>query len=68
LIEEMAGKQAKILSEQQVEDLLFFAKTTRNPDRNRVIVLLSTTAGLRTAEIANLNWEMVVEPAVLDRC
>ena len=31
----MAGKQAKIFSEQQVEDLLFFAKTTRNPDRNR---------------------------------
>ena len=58
----MAGKQAKILSEQQVEDLLFFAKTTRNPDRNRVIVLLSTKAGLRAAEIANLNWEMVVEP------
>jgi integrase len=58
----MAGKQAKIFSEQQVEDLLFFAKTTRNPDRNRVIVLLSTKAGLRAAEIANLTWEMVVEP------
>ena len=58
----MAGKQAKILSEQQVEDLLFFPKTTRNPDRNRVIVLLSVKAGLRAAEIANLNWEMVVEP------
>ena len=58
----MAGKQTKILSEQQVEDLLFFAKTIRNPDRNRVIVLLSTKAGLRAAEFANLNWEMVVEP------
>ena len=58
----MSGKQAKILSEQQVEDLLFFAKTTRNPDRNRVIVLLSVKAGLRAAEIANLTWEMVVEP------
>jgi integrase len=58
----MSGKQAKILSEQQVEDLLFFAKTTRNPDRNRVIVLLSVKAGLRAAEIANLTWEMIVEP------
>ena len=58
----MSGKQAKILSEQQVEDLLFFAKNTRNPDRNRVIVLLSTKAGLRAAEIANLTWEMLVEP------
>jgi integrase len=58
----MAGKQAKVLSEQEVEDLLFFAKTTRNPDRNRVIVLLSVKAGLRAGEIANLSWEMVVEP------
>ena len=58
----MSGKQAKILSEQQVEDLLFFANTTRNPDRNRVIVLLSVKAGLRAAEIANLTWEMIVEP------
>jgi len=58
----MSGKQAKILSEQQVEDLLFFAKTTRNPDRNSVIVLLSVKAGLRAAEIANLTWEMIVEP------
>lgn len=58
----MSGKQAKILSEQHVEDLLFFASTTGNPDRNRVIVLLSVKAGLRAAEIANLTWEMVVEP------
>jgi integrase len=59
---EMAGKQAKVLSEQEVEDLLFFVKTTRNPDRNRVIVLLSIKGGLRACEIANLTWEMVVEP------
>jgi integrase len=59
---EMAGKQAKVLSEQEVEDLLFFANTTRNPDRNRVLVLLSVKAGLRAGEIANLSWEMVVEP------
>jgi integrase len=62
LIAEMPGKQAKILSERQVEDLLFFAETTRNPNRNRVIVLLSTKAGLRAAEIANLTWQMIVEP------
>jgi integrase len=58
----MAGKQAKILSEQQIEDLLFFVNTTRNPDRNRVIVLLSVKAGLRAAEIANLTWAMIVKP------
>jgi integrase len=58
----MAGKQAKILSEQHIEDLLFFADTTRYPDRNRVIVLLSLKAGLRAAEIANLTWDMVQSP------
>ena len=31
--------------------------------RNRVIVLLSTKAGMRAGEIANLTWDMVVEPA-----
>jgi integrase len=57
----MAGKQAKILSEQEVEDVLFFAETTRNPDRNRVIVLLSVKAGLRAGEIANLTWDMLTD-------
>ena len=59
----MAGKQAKILSESQIEDLLFFASNTRHPVRNRVIVLLSVKAGFRAAEIANLTWEMVAEPS-----
>src|SRR4029079_220289 len=58
----MAGKQAKILSHQAVEDLLFFVETTRHPERNRVIVLLSVKAGLRAAEIANLTWEMIETP------
>jgi integrase len=59
----MAGKQAKILTAEQLEDLLFFANTTRLPLRNRAIVLLSTRAGLRAAEIANLSWDMVLDPA-----
>jgi integrase len=59
----MSGKQAKILSDRQIEDLLFFAETTRNPNRNRAIILLSAKAGLRAAEIANLTWEMIVEPS-----
>src|SRR3954447_21820883 len=55
----MAGKQAKILSAQAARDMLLFAETTRHPDRNRVIVLLSLKAGLRAAEIARLTWDMV---------
>ena len=58
----MAGKQAKILSEDQGERLLLFASTTRNPIRNRVLVLLSLKAGLRAGEIANLTWPMVLDP------
>jgi integrase len=58
----MAGKQAKILSDDHVEALLVFAQTSRHPDRNRLIVLLSVKAGLRAAEIANLTWDMVVDP------
>jgi integrase/recombinase XerD len=58
----MGGKQAKILSGDQVERLLSFASTTRNPLRNRVLVLLSFKAGLRAGEIANLTWPMILDP------
>src|SRR5213596_3051109 len=58
----MPGKQAKILSVRDVNDLLIFATCTRHPVRNRVIVLLTAKAGLRAGEIANLTWDMVVGP------
>jgi integrase len=58
----MSGKQAKILSDQQITSLLVFASATRNPGRNSLIVLLSVKAGLRAGEIANLTWDMVVDP------
>ena len=58
----MPGRQAKTLSSADVNDLLVFASCTRNPQRNRVIVLLSTKAGLRAGEIANLTWAMVLGP------
>jgi len=58
----MPGRQAKILSDRQVESLLLFASSTRNPDRDKLIVLLSVKAGLRAAEIAKLTWEMVLDP------
>jgi integrase len=57
----MLAKQAKILSQLEVADLLTFANCTRHPIRNRVIVLLSAKAGLRAGEIANLTWDMVVD-------
>src|ERR1700742_645552 len=59
----MPGKQAKILAADQIDNLLLFAETTRYPLRDRVIVLLSVKAGLRAAEIANLTWDMVLDPS-----
>ena len=58
----MSGKQAKILSDTEVNQLLHFARRTRNPLRNRVIVVLSAKAGLRAGEIAALTWDMVLDP------
>jgi integrase/recombinase XerD len=58
----MAGKQAKILSDEHLKALLNFTRQTRYPARNRAIVLLSTKAGLRAGEIAKLTWAMVLDP------
>lgn len=59
----MAGKQAKTLSTDHIDDLLFFAARSRHPLRNRLIVLLSVKAGLRAAEIAKLTWPMLLDPS-----
>lgn len=54
----MLTKQAKILSEDQIELTLNYLKTTRYPLRNKVIFLLSLH-GLRSKEIAELEILMV---------
>jgi integrase len=59
----MRGKQAKILSDDNLDDLLLFAETSRHPLRNKVIVMLSAKAGLRAGEIARLTWTMVTDPS-----
>lgn len=53
------GKQAKVLSQKQVDALLHHVGNLRNGLRNQVIVLLSVKAGLRAKEIAALRWSMV---------
>jgi integrase len=58
----MSGKHAKILSDHQLNCLLIFACNTRNPVRDKLIVLLSVKAGLRAGEIAKLTWDMVLDP------
>ena len=56
----MAGKQAKILSDQDISALIRTTRFSRHPIRNKVIVLLSVKAGLRASEISKLTWEMVL--------
>jgi integrase len=62
-LSDMPGKQAKTLSTDHIDDLLFFVERSRHPLRNRLIVLLSVKAGLRAAEIAKLCWDMVLGPS-----
>src|SRR5438105_511971 len=58
----MAGKQAKILTRQQVIAALRHVRRSRYPQRDRVIILLSFKAGLRAGEIAKLTWSMLLDP------
>ncbi|NRQ25862.1 Tyrosine recombinase XerD [Aliiroseovarius sp. xm-g-7] len=55
------GKQAKVLSKKQIDQLLWYVGTLRRPLRNEVIVMLSVRAGLRAKEIASLTWAMVTD-------
>jgi integrase len=55
------GKQAKILSKKQIDQLIWYVGTLRHPLRNEVIVMLSTRAGLRAKEIASLTWSMITD-------
>lgn len=58
----MAGKQAKTLSKTQLQaTLAYLAERSRNPERDRAMVLLSAKAGLRAVEISRLTWSMVTD-------
>ena len=58
---DMLGKQAKIFSPRNLRRLLMAAGHSRFPDRDRLIVLLATRAGLRACEVARLTWAMVLD-------
>jgi integrase/recombinase XerD len=49
-------KQAQILTEPQLRELLKFAANERHPLRDKVMILLTYRAGLRASEVADLDW------------
>ena len=55
------GKQAKILSPKQEAAVIRHLDTTRYPERNLAMFLLSVKAGMRAKEIASLTWSMVTD-------
>lgn len=57
----MAGRQAKVISPAQLESMLEHVRGRRDGFRSRVIILLSLRAGLRAAEIAKIEWHMVLD-------
>jgi integrase len=57
----MAGKQAKVLTEGQLSAALKATRKTRYPARDKAMLLLSAKAGLRAAEIAGLTWAMLID-------
>jgi integrase/recombinase XerD len=46
------AKQAKTLNERELQRMLDFVSKTKNPKRNRAIVLLTHLAGMRIGEVA----------------
>jgi integrase len=55
------GKQAKPLTKGQIEAVIGCLAKSRQPIRNKMILFLSTRAGLRAREIALLTWSMVTD-------
>ena len=57
----MVGRQAKVLTTENVNAILAELKLYADPERSLVMFLLSTKAGLRAGEIAKLEWPMVLD-------
>lgn len=57
----MVGRQANVLAPAALEAVLRYVKRHHaHPHRSTVMILLTVKAGLRAAEIAKLEWSMVL--------
>ena len=57
----MPGRQAKLITAHTLRRMMGHIRQSKEPARDRVMVLLSAKAGLRAAEIAGLDWSMVLD-------
>jgi integrase len=58
----MSGRQAKFITPAMLRKMLAHVRHSRTAARDRVVILLSVKSGLRAAEIAGLDWSMVLDP------
>lgn len=59
----MFKQPARVLGDGDLRRLLRAVNKTRDPIRNRAIILLSFHAGLRACEISGLTWPMILSPS-----
>lgn len=57
----MHRQPAKVLEPEDVRLMLKHVVRQRYPERNQVMILLSSKAGLRACEISGLTWQMVLD-------
>lgn len=57
----MPGRQAKAITPRMLRRMLAHTRRSLDPERDRVIVLLSVKAGLRACEMAGLDWSMALD-------
>jgi type 1 fimbriae regulatory protein FimB/type 1 fimbriae regulatory protein FimE len=60
-------RQREYLTEAEIDTLLAAASTSRNPDRDRLLILMAFRHALRVSELIDLRWQQVhLDGATID--